>query len=361
MDETGQPGGEPAAVNGDGALSNGVARADASGWRQPERFAPRSDAERGEAVRSTASRSGPAHTAEGAWSAGSREPAMEPIPSWRRSAITQLTDDRPDQPRRLADLLAPVSPPVPPVFPFDGGSESDGRLAAPEPPAAHAPQGPRRNGSADYSVDRSFPPDGLDRRQPDPYQPDPYQPAAHQPRPNPQQWAPPGRSVPEAPTAAHADPFGGFDAYRAAPVAPADFDDLPTLAEAAAATRGAHEAEAAPEPVSPARPEPAWAHEPSWHRERPWSNGGPLAAPPWSQGTTNGSAPVAPTSPAPTNPVPQASPATRPSKTAAASTSKPRPAAPATGTSPTGCSGSARASPAATPIEAARMPFIDSR
>jgi hypothetical protein len=314
VDETGQPGGEPAAVNGDGAHGKGVARADENGWRQSDRFAPRPDAERGEAVRSTMSRSGPAHTAEAAWSAGSREPAMEPIPSWRRSAITQLTDDRLDQPRRLSDLLAPVSPPVPPAFPFDGGPEPDGRPTAPEPPSSQATQGPLRNGSTDYSVDRSFPRDGLDGRRPDPYQPDPqhlaaHQPGAYQPQPNPQQWAPPGRPVPEAPPAAHADPFGGFGAYGAAPVAPYDFDDLPTLAEAAAATRGALDADASPEPLSPARPEPGWAHEPSWHRERPWSNGGPLAAPPWSQATPNGSAAVAPRSPAPMNPLPQANPA----------------------------------------------------
>jgi hypothetical protein len=345
VDESGQPGGEPAAVNRDGAHSKGVARADANGWQQPERFAQRSDAEYGEVVRSTASRSGPAHTADGAWSAGSREPAMEPIPSWRRSAITQLTDDRPEQPRRLADLLAPVSPPVPPPFPFDGGPEPDGRGAAPEPPSAHAGQGPHRNGSADYPADRSFPPNG---GQVDPYQSDPHPPAGYQPGPyqsNPQPWAPPGRSVPEPPPVAHADPFGGYDAYRTAPVAPSDFDGLPMLAEAAAATRAAHEAEGAPGPGSPTPraeaagpaprpgggiPEPAWAHEPSWHRERPWSNGGPLAAPPWAETTMNGPASVAPTSPAPvsqvaqatqaparpvpTNPVPQPTPAPAPAE-----------------------------------------------
>ena len=143
MDETGQPGGEPAGASGNGAHSKGVARVNANGWQQPDPQDTRADGAQRRERALRRGRPGSLHTADSAWSAGSREPAMEPIPSWRRSAITQLTE-RPEQPRRLADLLAPVSPPVPPPFPFDGSHGPDGQPTAAEPaPAQPGPGRPR--------------------------------------------------------------------------------------------------------------------------------------------------------------------------------------------------------------------------
>jgi hypothetical protein len=221
---------------------------DANGWEQPGPHDVRPDGVRADALRSGPARPGSSHAshashADGGWSAGAREPAMEPIPSWRRSAVTQLTD-RPEQPRRLADLLAPVSPPAPPPFPFDGAAPPDGQFSAPEPgPVAPAPT-PPVNGSTDYPVDRSFPPDG---GRPDPRELDAHQPESHH-MDGRQAWAPRTRPVVDDPAVTRPDRFSAFDGYRPAPPAPAPFDDLPALAEAAPVTRTGHGGDAQPEP-----------------------------------------------------------------------------------------------------------------
>ena len=253
MDDSGQPGGEPVGVNGNGAHNQGVARVDANGWQQPDPFDSRPDGERGDALRSGASRPTSSY-ADGSWSAGVRESAMEPIPSWRRSAVTQLTD-RPEQPRRLADLLAPVSPPVPTPFPYDDPHTPDGQFPGPEPAPGQPAPVPTMNGSVDHRTDRSLSQDGH------------------------QNWVPRSRPGPVPGIDEPATTYAGFEPHHAAT---ATYDDLPALAEATAASLTA-------DPYDAGAPQPGWAGpgrvEPDapGRAERPWQSNGvvPPAAPGW--------------------------------------------------------------------------------
>ncbi len=319
MDETGQPGGEPAGVSGNGAHSKGQPRLDANGWQQPDTEASPVDGAHGEALPAGSAPPGPVH-ADGAWSAGSREPAMEPIPSWRRSAVTQLTD-RPDQPRRLSDLLAPVSPPVPPPFPFEGGpgGSFDGTNGPVGQPGAAEPQprppvaGTAVNGSADFYGERPVPHDGhrRDGRELDGHYYDDRQYDARQNEVRPP-WAPhPPQVAGPAPVS---DRFGEFGGYLTGPGPDATLDDLPVPGPATAS----HVAY-----VDDARQEPTWP-EPTWPShgravdEPGWAvpaSGEPLPVPGAPRAVThpddapryNGSAPVSPAvpfRPAPSRPGP---------------------------------------------------------
>jgi hypothetical protein len=252
VDDSGQPGGEPVGVNGNGAHNQGVARVDANGWQQPDTYDSRPDGARGDALRSGAARPTSSYT-DGSWSAGVRESAMEPIPSWRRSAVTQLTD-RPEQPRRLADLLAPVSPPVPTPFPYDDPHTPDGQFPGPEPVTGPPAPGPAMNGSVDHRADRSLSQDGH------------------------QNWVPRSRPGQVPGIDEPASPYAGFEPHHAAA---ATYDDLPALAETTAASLTGHGTEPhAADPYDAAAPRPGWAGpgqvgpDAPGRAERPWQSNG---------------------------------------------------------------------------------------
>jgi hypothetical protein len=93
VDETGQPGTEPAATYGNGANGSGLARGHANGW-QPESNGSRRDAPHADAVRAgLLPQNGSLRTAEANWSnAGAAlEPTTDqPPPAWRQPIASSL-------------------------------------------------------------------------------------------------------------------------------------------------------------------------------------------------------------------------------------------------------------------------------
>ncbi|GIH12513.1 hypothetical protein Raf01_06850 [Rugosimonospora africana] len=105
MDETGQPGSEPAGANGDGAREHGMTRIWTNGW-QAEAAGSRGDAVRAEAVRSGATRP-VLRSVDGGRSgtAAVVEPDAASAPSWHRSVATEVRD-WPDSQSRPAEMPA---------------------------------------------------------------------------------------------------------------------------------------------------------------------------------------------------------------------------------------------------------------
>ncbi len=103
MDETGQPGSEPAGANGNGAHEHGMARIRTSGW-EPEQAGSRGDAVRAEAVRSGATRPVLRSVDGGrAGTAAAVESDLAPAHNWHRSVATEVRD-WPDNPPRPVDV-----------------------------------------------------------------------------------------------------------------------------------------------------------------------------------------------------------------------------------------------------------------
>jgi len=201
------------------------------------------------------------------------EPSTEPASSgWRRSLTSGLRG-RTEVRSRYADLLAPVSPALPPTappdevpasappYPYEGDLDGDRAAAqppwsAPQAPPAPAPPAPAPPAPAPPAPQQTSAPPAIDR--PGPSQPptDRTGPAIHaldrrdpstvdrvSPAIPPQRTAPPAELRPST-----------YPAYPPSAALTDDtFDDLPALAQAAAASQAAQAAAQAASAVQAAR------------------------------------------------------------------------------------------------------------
>ena len=214
MDETGQPDNEHVGVGDETSATP------AGGWQPTSNGAPRDvDGSRPDGVR----RAPGLRTAETPWSSAGAalEPTMEPASTgWRRSLTSGLRG-RAEVRSRYADLLAPVSPALPPT------PARPGEVPASAPP--HPYEG---------DLDTERPPS----RSWIPPSPERPLPAAPPERPTSGERAAP---PPEPP------PYPQF--RPSAALTDNTFDDLPALAQAAAASQAAQTAAQAGSAVQAAR------------------------------------------------------------------------------------------------------------